>query len=346
MIRTRDLCITLGEFRLRDINLEIGENEFFVLMGPTGAGKTVLLEAVAGLVPVKSGSIAVDGRDVTSLPPEKRGISIVYQDYCLFPHMNVRENINYGLKFHRSDPAGAARRFDDLVSGLDLTRLLDRDPATLSGGELQRVALARALVVDPAILLLDEPLSALDPSFREEIRLALKALHQTTRTTFVMVTHDLSEALSLADRAAIMNNGAIEQTGTIEDIFKRPESAFAADFVGMKNVFQAHFAGSTAHMDGLEIEMGHPVNHEAACIAIRPEDIILSPGPLTSSMRNSFPGRITAILDHGFFHEVRILSGNTTFRALVTKGALLDLNLHESAPVYLSFKSTAIHVFG
>jgi len=345
MIRIRDLTIHLKEFNLLDINLDIGTNEFFILMGPTGAGKTVLLEAIAGLVPVKSGAIHIGEKNVTRLAPEKRGVSIVYQDYSLFPHLTVRENITYGLHFHRIDKSRSDETFDRLVEDLNLGYILNRLPLNLSGGELQRVAMARALMIDPEILLLDEPLSALDPGFREEIRAGLKKLHRGSNVTFLMVTHDFAEALSLSDRAAIVNNGTIVQTGTMEDIFKRPDSTFVADFVGMKNLFSAEFHGTKARTGTLEIELGVKPADGHGYIAIRPEDIVLSREALTSSMRNSFAGNITEISDCGLYYEAGISVGNITFTSLITKGALFELQLSEGTRTFVSFKSTAIHTF-
>lgn len=301
MITIRGLNIDLREFQLRDINLDVAENEFFILMGPTGAGKTVLLEAIAGLVPIKSGKICIGDRDITGLPPEKRGISIVYQDYALFPHLTVRDNITYGLHFHKTDKREARERLDQLLDVLNLSHLQHRLPANLSGGEKQRVSVARALMVNPRVLLLDEPLSALDPRFREEVRGALKRLHRTSNATFLMVTHDFAEALSLAGRAAVMNDGRIEQMGEIEDIFKRPNSAFVADFVGMRNLFRAEFRGTKAVVTHLEIELGVTPINSHGYIAIRPEDIVISRRRFSSSMRNSFPAVVTAIIDQGFY---------------------------------------------
>ncbi|MDY6951579.1 MAG: ATP-binding cassette domain-containing protein [Thermodesulfobacteriota bacterium] len=210
MITIRGLNISLRDFHLRDIHLDVAENEFFILMGPTGAGKTVLLEAIAGLVPIESGKISIGGQEMTGLPPEKRGISIVYQDYALFPHLTVINNITYGLRFHKINKEKAQERLARLLHVLNLSHLKDRLPAHLSGGEKQRVSVARALMVEPKVLLLDEPLSALDPGFREEVREALKRLHRTSNITFMMVTHDFAEALSLAGRAAVMNQGKID----------------------------------------------------------------------------------------------------------------------------------------
>ncbi len=345
MINIDNVSIHLGEFDLRGINLSIEENEFFILMGPTGAGKTVLLEAIAGLIRVDRGHIAVGGRNITGLPPEKRGVAIVYQDYSLFPHLTVRDNITYGLHFHTVPRSEATKRFDRLVDELDLSHLLQRLPTNLSGGENQRIALARALIVRPKVLLLDEPLSALDPGFREELRRGLKRLHQNTDVTFLMVTHDFSEALSLADRAAVMDGGGIKQVGGMKEIFQRPESTFVANFVGMKNLFTARFRDTKAVIDGLEIELGRAPENGPGYIAIRPEDVVLSTEKLSSSMRNSFRGKVTDVTDQGLYYEVSITVKSVTFKSLITKSALFDLEVNEGSDIYLSFKSTAIHTF-
>ena len=345
MIAIRELNIDLQEFQLRDINLDIAENEFFVLMGPTGAGKTVLLEAIAGLVPVKNGMVYIGNKDVTGLPPEKRDISIVYQDYALFPHLTVMDNITYGLHFHKTDKREAQERLGQLLEVLNLTHLEHRLPANLSGGEKQRVSVARALMVNPKVLLLDEPLSALDPGFREEVRGSLKRLHRTSSVTFLMVTHDFAEALSLGGRAAVMNDGRIEQIGQIEDIFKRPNSTFVADFVGMKNLFRADFREKKAIVSGLEIELGVTPSNSHGYIAIRPEDIVIGRRRFTSSMRNSFPAVVTAIIDQGFYYEVHVQSGHVKFTSLITKSSLIELELRESADVFIAFKAVAVHSF-
>lgn len=345
MIVIRGLDIDLKDFHLRDVDLEIGEREFFILMGPTGAGKTVLLEAIAGLVPVKKGEIYIGGRDITMLPPERRGISIVYQDYALFPHLTVMDNITYGLHFHKMDKKKTLERMAPLLEVLNLSSLQHRFTTSLSGGEKQRVAVARALMVEPQVLLLDEPLSALDPGFREEIRGAIKKIHQTSKITFLMVTHDFAEALSLGGRAAVMNKGRIEQTGEIEDIFKRPNSAFVADFVGMKNLFSAEFQGTKALVSGLEMELGVTPINSHGYIAIRPEDIVISRMKLSSSMRNALPAKVTAVIDRGFYYEVRARSGVVTFSSLITKSSLIELRIRENADVVISFKAASVHFF-
>ncbi len=341
-IRIENLSVDLGSFNLRNINLTLESGDFFALMGPTGAGKSVLLEALVGLVPLIEGEVFINDRKITNLPPEKRGISIVYQDYALFPHLTVLDNIRYGLRFHHQMRTSAL--IDELVARLNLNHLLQRYPTTLSGGEQQRVALARSLAVSPDILLLDEPLSALDPNFRQDLRAHLKTLHQTSGATFLMVTHDFSEALSLARHAAVMNQGILEQVGAIEEIFCRPTSTMVADFVGMKNLFKVEFSGSTAQASGLEFKVGREAISAQGYIAIRPEDLILSKEPLVSSLQNSFAGSVAAIHSHGFFYELDFAVNSLTFTAVITNHAFFDLVPVVGAGFFLSFKATAVHL--
>ena len=345
MISIRELNIDLQEFQLEDINLDIAENEFFILMGPTGAGKTILLEAIAGLVSIKSGAIYIGGNDITVLPPEKRDIGIVYQDYTLFPHLTVMGNITYGLHFHRIDKKKSQDRLDQLLEILDISHLQHRLPARLSGGEKQRVSMARALMIEPKVLLLDEPLSSLDPGFREEVRNSLKNIHRSSNVTFLMVTHDFAEALSLGTRAAVMNKGTIEQAGDVADIFEKPCSPFVADFVGMKNLFQAFFRGTKAVIRNVEVEMGRKSDNSHGYIAIRPEDIVISREVFSSSMRNTFAGIITDVFDRGFYHEIHIKTGDIVFKSLITKRSLIKLKLAQGSDVFISFKASAIHKF-
>jgi molybdate/tungstate transport system ATP-binding protein len=345
MITLENLHIELGEFQLHNINLHIEENDFFMLMGPSGAGKTVLLEAIAGLVTPQQGRIKVAGEDITDLPPEQRGISIVYQDYALFPHLNVADNIRYGLHFHQRDKQAGEKQLQELLDLFDLQHLEKRYPGTLSGGEQQRVAMARAMIINPQVLLLDEPLSALDPRLREEFRQILKQLQQNTTATILMVTHDFAEALALGGRGAVIHRGRVEQVGTMEDLFQRPQSTTVADFVGMKNLFAVKLEGEVADLGSLQIQLGRHFDESRGYIAIRPEDIVLSTTQLQSSMRNSFPGIIRQIVSQGFYYEIHIAVGEISFCALVTKGSLLEMELAERKEIYLFFKSTAIHIF-
>ncbi len=341
-LRVENLGVELDGFALQEVNLELERGDFCALMGPTGAGKSLLLEALVGLVPLTSGEIYLDGKPLSGLPPEKRGIGIVYQDYALFPHLSVRDNIAYGLRFRKAERSDL--RMAELLSRLGLEALLERFPPTLSGGEQQRVALARALVTEPGVLLLDEPLSALDPNFRQDLRRHLKDLHAVGGTTFLLVTHDFPEALSLARHAAVMVNGRIEQAGRIEDIFLHPVSPQVADFVGMKNLFAVEFSETSARVNGLGIELGRKPDAERGYIAIRPEDLVLSREPLSSSMRNSYPARVREIRSHGFYAEIDLELNRLVFTAVVTSRALLDLKPQPGMPLHLSFKATAVHL--
>lgn len=345
MIRIERLNIRLQEFRLRNINLLVKKNEFFMLMGPTGSGKTVLLEAIAGLIPASTGKIIIQGEDVTRLPSEKRGVGIVYQDHALFPHLTVLENITYGLRFHKMQKEEGEKRLHKLTHFLNLKHLLRRFPLNLSGGEKQRVALARALIVRPRLLLLDEPLSALDPNFREEIRNALKRLHENTDTTFLMVTHDFVEALALADRGAVIDHGAIQQVGAIHNIFQRPTSVPVADFVGMKNLFEAEFQDEAAYVGGIKIRMDKAPEKYHKYLAIRPEDITVARNSLPSEHENTFPCLIAGITSQGFAYEVHVKTKDVLFKVLVTKKSLVDLKLREGHDAYVSFETVSVHSF-
>lgn len=232
MIEIRNLHVKLSGFALDNINLTVNKSDFFALLGPTGAGKTVLLEAIAGLKKVTGGEIFIKGKNVTNWKPENRNISIVYQDYALFPNMKVKENITYGLKFKKHLNKSAKDNFNMLVEMLGISHLTDRYPQNLSGGEQQRVALARALIVEPDILLLDEPFSALDVNTKELIQSEIKKIHDTLRTTTIMVTHNFSEVFSLADKVAIINQGSVQQIGRTEEVFRNPQSKFVANLLG------------------------------------------------------------------------------------------------------------------
>ncbi|MFO1175053.1 MAG: ATP-binding cassette domain-containing protein [Paracoccaceae bacterium] len=230
----------LGAFEaLRDINLTIRANEFFTLLGPSGCGKTTLLRILGGFEQLSAGSCRIFGQDVSRLPPEGRPVNTVFQQYALFPHMSVRRNIAFGLEMlgrHRSE---IARTTDEMLALVHMTDHADRRPDQLSGGQRQRVALARALAPRPKLLLLDEPLSALDLKLRQKMRLELKSLQRETGITFVFVTHDQEEALAMSDRVAVLSKGRLEQVGTPEEIYEFPKSCFVADFIGESNLLKA-----------------------------------------------------------------------------------------------------------
>ncbi|MCL7417289.1 MAG: ABC transporter ATP-binding protein [Halalkalicoccus sp.] len=221
-----------GPLALEDVSLDIADGEFFTLVGPSGCGKTTTLRLLAGFEGPSSGAVRFDERDIEGVPPERRDVGVVVQDYALFPHMNVAENVGYGLRF-RDPPGGSIEgRIEELLALVDLEGAGGRSPGTLSGGQRQRVALARALAPDPQLLLLDEPLSALDARLRKTLRRQIRRIQSELGVTTVYVTHDQEEALAVSDRVAVMNEGRIEQVGTPETVYRRPTTRFVARFVG------------------------------------------------------------------------------------------------------------------
>jgi molybdate/tungstate transport system ATP-binding protein len=344
MISLEKLCIDLSGFSIQDVDLSVEAGEFFALLGPTGSGKTLVLEAISGLVPITSGRIMVGHRDISHLPPEERKVGIVYQDHALFPHLTVLKNITYGLRYRKAEQRTSEENLQRILGLLNLNHLAHRSTHNLSGGEKQRVALARALAVNPSVLLLDEPLSSLDPNFREEIRKALKRLHQETAITFLMVTHDFSEALFLAQRAAIISSGRIEQIGTTAAIFRRPASPFVAEFVGMKNVFSATFEGRKAVIGDIVLELDATVSSSAKHLAVRPEDILIGKEKLHEA-KNTFRGEIVGVSNNGLYYDVFVEAGGIVFQALLTKGFLVETELVEGTHVYLTLNRSAIHTF-
>lgn len=236
MVEIRGLSRTFGDVRAVDhVDLDIYEGEFITLLGPSGSGKTTVLRMIAGFEKPDAGSVLLAGQDVSQLPPYERDVNTVFQDYALFPHMNVLENIEYGLRVKGISKEDRRKRALDALHQIRLDGYEDRRPGQLSGGQRQRVALARALVNRPSVLLLDEPLGALDLKLREQMQIELKALQREVGITFVFVTHDQEEALSMSDRIAVFNHGRIEQIGTPREIYENPKSTFVSEFVGQTN---------------------------------------------------------------------------------------------------------------
>ncbi|MBL8582762.1 MAG: ABC transporter ATP-binding protein [Rhizobiaceae bacterium] len=225
------------------VDLDIAAGEFVSLLGPSGCGKSTLLRIIAGFEQPTSGTVRIHGEDVTGRPPDKRPTNLVFQRGALFPHMSVRENIGYGLKLRRWDQSRMRARIDEMLALVRLDSMGERLPSQLSGGQAQRVALARALACDPRVLLLDEPLSALDLKLREQMQLELRAIQRRLSATFIFVTHDQTEALVMSDRIAIMNGGRIVQQGTPREIYRRPNSVFVSDFIGATNLLSGEVVG-------------------------------------------------------------------------------------------------------
>jgi putative spermidine/putrescine transport system ATP-binding protein len=258
---------------LKRVDLEIREGEFFSLLGPSGCGKTTLLNMIAGFLEPTAGEIAIGGRDVTWLPPYQRNIGMVFQNYALFPHLNVFENVAYGLKIRKKPRAEIRSRVEESLAAVRLESFAKRMPHQLSGGQQQRVAIARALAIQPAVLLLDEPLSNLDAKLRKEMQTELKNLQRRVGITTVLVTHDQEEALSLSDRIGILGGGELQQLGTPLEVYRRPANRFAAEFIGQVNLIEARplSDGQPASpglllfaAEGFETEPGKPLLLEAA----------------------------------------------------------------------------------
>ncbi|KQW04727.1 spermidine/putrescine ABC transporter ATP-binding protein [Leifsonia sp. Root4] len=276
LLDIRGLSHSYGEVAaLRDISLSIADNEFFALLGPSGCGKTTLLRAIAGFETPSAGSILLDGDDLTSRPAHRRPINMMFQSYALFPHMTVAQNIAYGLEADGVEKAEIRRRVGEMLDIIGLSEFERRRPAKLSGGQRQRVALARALVKRPRLLLLDEPLSALDRKVRAEMQLELKRMQHEVGMTFVVVTHDQEEAMSMADRVAVLNRGAIEQLDSPVGLYSSPSTRFVANFIGSANLIDG-----TAVAGGITTpEIGFlPAAHAFASgdpvtLVLRPEDV-------------------------------------------------------------------------
>ena len=332
------------------INLHIPGGEFFSLLGPSGCGKTTTLRMIAGFEQPTSGEILLDGTDVAYTPPHHRNVNTVFQNYALFPHLNVFDNIAFGLRRAKRPKAEIRERVGKALELVQLAGYEKRKASQLSGGQQQRVALARALILNPAVLLLDEPLGALDAKLRKALQIELKSLQQEVGITFLYVTHDQEEALTMSDRLAVMNGGHIEQVGAPQDVYEDPETLFVADFLGVSNLMEARVvsAGTQAcrvAVDGYELET-RGTNQDvigAAKIVIRPERVELeehgaSPGP------NRVPGMVERLVYVGSAVQVivRAATGETLQALVQNKGT--GLGFEQGTPVQLHLPPDALRV--
>ena len=278
LLRIDQVAKSFGKTRAVDgVSLDIRENEFFALLGPSGCGKTTLLRMLAGFETLDAGRILLAGNDISPLPPEKRPLNLMFQSYALFPHMTVRQNLGYGLEMERLPGKVIRQRVDETLASTDLTALADRKPDQLSGGQKQRVALARALVKRPKVLLLDEPLGALDKKLRERMQLELKRLQHEAGITFIIVTHDQEEALVMADRMAILKDGKLLQAGAPEEIYEEPADRFVANFIGIMNFLDGDIDGSGAFaIDGSRHALVMRHGPRRATLAVRPEHVSIT----------------------------------------------------------------------
>ena len=296
------------------VSLSIREGELVCLLGPSGCGKTTTLRMIGGFIPVTEGRILVGGKDVTALPPFKRNMGFGFQNYALFPHMSVAQNVAFGLEMRKVSRAETERRVHQALDRVKLRHLADRLPKQLSGGQQQRVALARALVIEPDVLLLDEPLSNLDAQLRQEMKSEIREIQRSLGITTIFVTHDQDEALSVADRVVVMRAGRIEQDGSPDAVFETPHSHFVAEFMGVTNLFTGESAGPGRFRmaSGDIIAVRPPVASAAAhAFALRPERIELSVGE--GDGENRLPARIDSATYRGLVIDYRVttLSGLT-----------------------------------
>jgi ABC-type sugar transport system ATPase subunit len=308
MVRLEGVSRQWPEFAIKNVTLAVEEGEYLVVVGPTGAGKTLLLELLLGVHRPDAGQLYLAGKDVTNEPPEKRGIGMVYQDYLLFPHLNVEQNLAFGLRYGQVPANQQPTKVYDTAKLLAIDHLLHRFPYTLSGGERQRVAIGRALVTEPRVLLLDEPLSALDRATAGRLRTELKSLQRTKNLTTIHVTHDLLEARLTGNRIALINAGELNAVGTAEDLFRRPPTLFAANFVGAVNLLKATFEKS----EGVERFVAGPIvatcsvcpspGHCQHYIMVLPDEVAILPANATGP--NLIPGEVSALIDEGNYVSV------------------------------------------
>ena len=358
MIDVRGLSARLGEFELRDVTFDVPAGGYGVVIGPAGSGKTTLLEAIAGVVRATNGDVKLNGRSVTTVPPDERGVGLVYQHAYLFPHLSVLENLRYGARDEDT--------VDELVRRLEIGALRQRNVRSLSGGERQLVALARALAHRPGVLLLDEPFSALDPRRRGRTRREVRALHREWGFTALQVTHDFTEAGLLGDVAVLLDAGRVLQYGPPEQVFRQPASPYIAEFLGAENVFAgmarvlAEEAPDWLEGDAAALAQGyHAIEFtsgplklytvgntgDGPCYAVvRSEEVVLSLTPQSTSARNLFRGRVVEIGTLGALARVTLDVDGTPLVAAVTTRSAREMELREGAEVYATFKAMGVHL--
>lgn len=320
IVSLKDIFVRFdGEVILNHISLDIHEKEFVTILGPSGCGKTTTLRIIGGFVEPESGDVIFDGKCINGTPPNKRNVNTVFQKYSLFPHLNVFDNVAFGLKLKKMPKDEIKKKVTKMLATVDLKGYEKRSVSKLSGGQQQRVAIARAIVCDPDIILLDEPLGALDLKLRKSMQLELKEIQQKTEKTFIYVTHDQEEALTMSDRVVVMNNGVIEQIGTPEDIYNEPVNAFVADFIGEANILNGTMIDDCRiQILGRELECvdkGFGKNTPVD-VVIRPEDI-----EITAPESGQFVGTVEKLTFKGVHYEISVRCGKCEILIHSTKSA-------------------------
>ncbi|MBN2428405.1 MAG: ABC transporter ATP-binding protein [Deltaproteobacteria bacterium] len=354
MLRVDNLAKKLGDFEISNVSFDVGEGDYFALLGASGVGKSILLEALAGIMPPDSGHLFLDEKEITYEKIQKRRLVLVHQNQSLFPHLTVRQNIAYGLKCLGRTREVMRGKIGQLAEAVAIEGLLDRYPPTLSGGEAQRVALARSLAIEPRCLLLDEPLSALDNHSRHELRALLREVNRQGYT-IIHVTHDFEETISLANRIAVMEKGSIAQVGSPQEIFHHPKSEFVAQFIGIKNFFHGRLNGTecaekatlrtgnfTTGDLNLLVYTDQPPGLGHVCIGS--DEIVISTGKPSSSARNIFAGVIKDISNTRSGIEVIVDIGREV-AVVITPESLVSMGLSYGDRVWIEFKATAVKFF-
>jgi len=336
-----------GDFQaLNNVSFDVKEGEFVCILGPSGCGKTTLLRVIAGLESQSEGLINQNNKDISLLPPDQRDFGIVFQSYALFPNLSVKNNIAFGLKTRKQNKETINQRVNELLELVGLSDHINKFSAQLSGGEQQRVALARALAPSPGLLLLDEPLSALDAKVRQYLRLEIKNLQKKLGVTTIMVTHDQEEALTMADRIILMNKGIIEQEGSPYDLYSNPKTSFAANFIGTTNLLEANkVSNNQVEINGSILECMETINDNSVTITIRPEDIKINPD---SSEKNIFQGVIKELEFLGSHFrglvEVDFKSQKTKLRCQFSSEYILQNNIKKNNTISISLQPAALKV--
>ncbi|NCV43723.1 MAG: ABC transporter ATP-binding protein [Actinobacteria bacterium] len=306
LIEIRNLAKAFGTVKaVDDVTLDIGSGEFITLLGPSGSGKTTVLRMIAGFEDPDAGSISLAGEDITHLPPFDRDVNTVFQDYALFPHMTIQENVEYGLRTRKVPKVERAKQALDAIASVKLEQTADRLPHQLSGGQRQRIALARALVLRPRVLLLDEPLGALDRQLREEMQIELKKIQRDAGITFIFVTHDQEEAMRMSDRIVVFNEGKVEQVGTPQDVYNKPATRFVAGFLGAANILSG--------------EDAKKIFGKSKTVSIRPERMRLQP---SNSKISNDESSVSGVVQEAAFvgaNTVYIVETEFGFRLNVSK---------------------------
>ena len=336
---------------VKDLNLDIAEGEFITMLGPSGSGKTTCLMMLAGFETPTNGEIYLDGNPISNIPPHKRGIGMVFQNYALFPHMTVYENLAFPLKVRKFSKDETDAKVEKALSMVSLSGFGSRMPGQLSGGQQQRVAVARALVFDPAVVLMDEPLGALDKNLRESMQYEIKHIHESIGVTVVYVTHDQSEALTMSNRIAVFNDGKVQQLSSPDKLYEEPVNSFVAEFIGENNTFQGEVADISKDKCKIKLETGDEIlanpirvksKGEKSIVSLRPERAIINPD---EKMDNKFNGKIEEVIYHGDHTRVRLnLLGNKEFILKVpNSSARMDIKLDNNIKVgWNSFDARAL----